>query len=159
MSFFCTLNIDNFSKIVPATYGEFDQKKLIPWPKQWEKMKIHNTFLKMKLVCTTVHFCKSVAILPSTPVLPRFSEHSQISAPTPPRLYPGRTPVFRYCCGRMNENTISNHFVFLYHQQMFENHLSLRVRSAARKQHSSWLSLWLQSKLNFSEIRFKSHIG
>ena len=28
MSFFCTLNIDNFSKVVPATYGEFDQKNL-----------------------------------------------------------------------------------------------------------------------------------
>ena len=52
MSFFCTLNIDNFSKVVPATYGEFDQKNLKTWPKKWEKMKIHNTFLKMKLVCT-----------------------------------------------------------------------------------------------------------
>ena len=28
MSFFCTLNLDNFSKVVPATYGEFDQKNL-----------------------------------------------------------------------------------------------------------------------------------
>ena len=27
MSFFCTLNIDNFSKVVPATYEEFRQKK------------------------------------------------------------------------------------------------------------------------------------
>ena len=28
MSFFCKLNIDNFSKVVPATYEEFDQKNL-----------------------------------------------------------------------------------------------------------------------------------
>ena len=27
MSFFCTLNIDHFSKVVPATYVEFDPKK------------------------------------------------------------------------------------------------------------------------------------
>ena len=55
MSFFCTLNIDNFSKIVPATYGEFDQKTLKTWPKKWEKMKIHNTFFLMKLICTMVN--------------------------------------------------------------------------------------------------------
>ena len=52
MSFFCTLNIDNFSKKVSATYGELDQKTLKTWPKKWEKTKIHNTFLKMQLICT-----------------------------------------------------------------------------------------------------------
>ena len=28
MSLFCTLNIDNFSKVVSVTYGEFDQNYL-----------------------------------------------------------------------------------------------------------------------------------
>ena len=55
MSFFCTLNLDNFSKVVPATYGEFDQKNQKTWLKKWEKMKIHNTFFKMKLICTMVN--------------------------------------------------------------------------------------------------------